>query len=145
MANKYTARQVPPKEDLQNLYHVQMLSQVEIGKQYGTTQKVVFSWFKKLGIKSRVAYKRNQTGSNNSSWKGDNATYSALHYRVEKVRGKPNICMACGDQNASVFEWCNLTGKYENVYDYMRMCRKCHRQYDKNRKNSSKHVSRTAK
>lgn len=145
MANKYTALPIPPKEDLENLYHTQFLSQYEIGKQYNTTQKVVFNWFKKLGINSRIAYKRNQTGENNASWKGDKATYSSFHFRVEKARGKPMVCMACGTQDAKRFEWCNLTGKYEDITDYMRMCIPCHRKYDKNRKNSSKHVPRTNK
>lgn len=145
MANKYTAIPIPPKKDLEYLYHDKCMSQSEVGANYGTTQKVVYSWFKKLGIKSRIPYKRNQKGENNSSWKGDNATYAALHYRVESQRGKPKICMACGTQDASVYEWCNLTGKYQDVNDYMRMCRKCHRKYDKNRKNSSKNVKRTTK
>jgi len=136
---------VPPKSDLERLYHEKKMSQFEVGQHYGTSQKVVFSWFKKLNISSRVAAKRNQNGQSNSSWKGSRATYSALHYRVEKERGKPKICMACGTQEAKRFEWCNLTGRYDDVSDYMRMCVPCHRKYDKNRKNSSKHVSRTAK
>lgn len=145
MANKYTALKIPQKEQLENLYHFKMLSQAEIGKEYGTTQKVVFSWFRKLGIKSRIPKKRNQAGNNNSSWKGDKATYAALHKRVEVSRGKPCICMACGTQESTVYEWCNLTGRYQDVNDYMCMCRPCHRKYDKNRKNSSKHVPRTCK
>lgn len=145
MANKYTAMPLPPKEELENMYHIQMLSQVEIGKEYGTTQKVVFSWFRKLGIKSRIPAKRNQIGEHNDSWRGDSATYSAFHRRVEARRGKPKVCFACGDMNKAVYEWCNLTGRYEDTNDYMRMCRKCHRQYDKNRKNSSKHVRKRAK
>lgn len=145
MANKWTALPTPPKKDLENLYHTQGMSQVEIGKNYGTTQKVVFSWFKKLGIKSRVAFKRNQRGPNNHYWKGDEATYAAFHHRVESQRGKPKLCMVCGNLNAPVYEWANLTGRYEDVNDYTRMCRPCHRAYDKNRKNSSRHVKRTAK
>ena len=145
MANKYTAMRVPAKICLEKFYYDEMLSQKEIGEKYNTTQKVVFTWFKKHGIKSRIAYKRNQVGENNHSWKGDKATYSALHHRVKKARGNPKICMACGTQEAKRFEWCNLTGRYEDVNDYMRMCVPCHRKYDKNRKNSSKNVSRTAK
>jgi len=145
MANKYTALPVPKKEDLEHLYHIMLMSQQEIGSKYNTTQKVVYSWFKKLGIKSRVAAKRNQQGKHNSSWKGDSVTYAAFHKRVESIRGKPNICTACGDMEKPVYEWCNLTGRYEDVNDYMRMCRSCHRQYDKNRKGSSKHVKKSAK
>jgi len=134
MANKYTAMEMPPKEDLENLYHGEFKSQQEIGIIYGTTQKVVHSWFKKLGIKSRVPYKRDQRGDKNNSWKGNDATYAAYHYRVEKQRGKPYFCEACGTMDANRYEWCNLTGQYENIMDYARMCVSCHRKYDKKRR-----------
>lgn len=143
MANKYTSLPVPPKEELESLYFGDFKSQKEIGEVYGTTQKVVFSWFKKHEIKSRIPYKRNQIRENNASWKGNNATYAAFHYRVESQRGKPHFCEACGIMEGVIFEWCNLTGKYEDVMDYAIFCRKCHRKYDKNRLNSSKHVKRT--
>lgn len=144
MANKYTAIKIPLKDNLQKLYDSGM-SQKEVGNQYSVSQKVIFSWFKKLGIKSRVAAKRNQKKENNSSWKGNKATYAAFHYRVESERGKPCLCVICGSLEANIYEWANLTGKYEDTSDYMRMCRSCHRRYDKNRKNSSSHVKRTSK
>lgn len=145
MANKYTALPIPPREELEELYHKKFMSQKEIGDHYNVSQKVVFSWFQKQNIQSRIPYKRNQTGSANSSWKGSEATYAALHYRVEAERGKPSLCQVCGTMDNRIYEWANLTGRYDDINDYMRMCRPCHRQYDKNRKNSSKHVSRTKK
>ena len=145
MGNKYTFRPIPPKIELEQLYHAEGLSQAEVAEKYNASQKMVYSWFKKLGIKSRIPFKRNQNRENNSSWKGDKATYAAFHYRVESARGKPMICTVCGAINKSVYEWANLSGRYEDVNDYARMCRKCHRAYDKNRKNSSKHVKRTCK
>jgi len=144
MGNKYVFTKLPPKKELESLY-VNGMSQTELGVNYGVSQKVIHSWFKKLEIKSRVAAKRNQTGERNSSWKGSDATYAAFQKRVETARGKPNICAACGDMDKPIYEWCNLTGKYDDVSDYMRMCRSCHRKYDKNRKGSSKNVKRTAK
>lgn len=144
MANKWTATPIPDKKVLIDLYNSGK-TQKEVGLELGVSQKVIFSWFRKLNIISRIPVKRNQIGSNNSSWKGNDATYAAFHKRVESVRGKPMICMACGTQESNRFEWCNLTGKYEDTNDYMRMCCSCHRKYDKNRKNSSKHVRRTAK
>lgn len=133
MANKYTALPIPPKEDLENLYHNDFLSQSEVGVKYNTTQKVVLTWFRKLGIKSRIAYKRNQSGKNNHSWRGDDATYSALHLRVEKERGKPCCCEVCGTTEAKRYEWANLTGNYTDVMDYSRMCTPCHKKYDNQR------------
>jgi hypothetical protein len=139
MANKYTALPIPPKEDLEKLYFDNMLSQVEIGHKYNTTQKVVFAWFKKLGIKSRVAYKRNQYGENNSSWKGDNVTYSALHYRVYSSKGKPKKCEVCGtkDQEKN-YDWA-CVGDYKKIEDYVRMCRSCHFKHDKIANNFPNH------
>jgi hypothetical protein len=137
MANKYTALKIPPKDVLEKLYHQEFMSQTEIGREYNTTQKVVHSWFKKLNIKSRVPYKRNQKGENNASWKGDKATYAALHYRVEKSRGKPLFCEACGIIGSSRYEWANLTGNYNDIMDYARMCVSCHRKYDSNRRKNN--------
>jgi hypothetical protein len=134
MANKYTALPIPPKEDLESLYFGDFRSQKEIGKVYSTTQKVVYLWFKKYGIKSRIPYKRNQKGQNNSAWKGNNATYAAFHCRVEVQRGKPHFCEACGTMDKKRYEWCNLTGKYDDIMDYARMCISCHRKYDKKRR-----------
>jgi len=46
------------------------------------------------------------------------------------------------------YEWCNLTGKYEDIMDYARMCIPCHRKYDKKRReltgNNTVNVKRTA-
>lgn len=134
MANKYTALTLPSKYLLEDMYHNKNMTQSEIGLYFNTTQKVVFSWFKKLNIKSRIPYKRNQVGENNSSWKGDKATYAAFHYRVEKQRGKPHYCSVCGTMDKKRYEWANLTGKYEDILDYARMCIPCHRQYDSKRR-----------
>ena len=32
------------------------------------------------------------------------------------------------------FEWANLTGSYEDIDDYARMCCSCHRSYDAERR-----------
>jgi hypothetical protein len=120
------------------------LSQQEVAQRLGASQKAVFGLFKQNGYTPRVAAKRNQYGPNNSSWKGDKATYAALHYRVEAQRGKPSQCSECGRTGAgAIYEWANLTGNYQDVNDYARMCRDCHRSYDKNRPQSSKHVPKT--
>ena len=130
MANKYTALPIPDKDVLENLYYKEIKSQQEIGEIFNTSQKVVCTWFKKLNIKSRIPYKRNQLKENNHSWKGANATYSALHIRVEKERGKPHYCSVCGTMERKRYEWANLTGNYNDVMDYARMCIPCHRKYD---------------
>ena len=135
MANQYTSHPLPKKQQLENLYYTKRLTQVEIANKLGVSQKMVFGWFKKLGIKSRVAVKRNQEGENNDSWKGNNAGYSAFHYRVIKKRGQPKVCEYCKTEIAKRYEWANLTGKYEDVNDYVRLCGSCHKKLDRGTKN----------
>lgn len=61
--------------------------------------------------------------------------YYNSHYMVRKHRGQPSFCEVCKCENEDNFyEWANMTGDYNNIYDYKRMCRKCHRAYDKDRK-----------
>lgn len=81
--------------------------------------------------------KRNQWGKNNSSWKGNNADYKALHYRVNNIRGKPSKCEICNTTSAKRYEWANMSGDYANPYDYKRMCKSCHSKNDKIHKNFS--------
>jgi len=60
--------------------------------------------------------------------------YFKYHYRVRADRGRPNECSVCGITDPTIwYDWANLTGNYENIYDYSRMCRICHRAYDKTR------------
>jgi len=68
----------------------------------------------------------------NSNWKGDNATnLTTFHKRVENELGKPNKCEICGRTDKdTVYDWGNLTGNYNDINDYKRMCRSCHKKYD---------------
>lgn len=135
MGNKYDYLKIPDKKELNFLYSEKLMTQVEIGILYNTTQKVVFTWFKKLGIESRVACKRNQMRENNSSWKGNKVTYAAYHYRVQSSRGKANRCEMCNNKNAKRYEWANLTGNYNDVNDYKMMCVSCHHKRDNHKNN----------
>lgn len=107
------------------------MNQIEVAKKLGTTQKVIFSLFKRNNYKSRMAIKRNQLGENNDSWKGDNATYAAFHKRMYALFGKPNKCEICGtDDELKNYHWASLTGKYNEPSDFKRMCHSCHAKYD---------------
>lgn len=70
MSNKYTYSVPFTEDELHHAYVVEGLSQVECAARFGTTQKVIWRAMKKMGINSRKAIKRNQTGESNSSWKG---------------------------------------------------------------------------
>lgn len=104
----------------------------EVADEIGCTVKVLQRLMPAHGIERRKATPRNQTGEKNSRWKGDFAGYSAFHLRVYMARGKASKCSRCGA--GSVFDWANLTGRYEDVSDYAEMCRSCHRKYDNARR-----------
>lgn len=60
------------------------------------------------------------------------AGYRAIHLWVEIWKGKPSKCESCGTESAKRFEWANIDHKYRRVLDdYIRMCTKCHRKYDR--------------
>lgn len=106
------------------------LTQHEVSAVVGVTQKVVFSLMRKHNIRARPAIKRDQRGPKNDSWKGDKVGYGHLHRRVELAIGKPRRCEQCGTTTAKRYEWANLTGKYEDVFDYKRLCVSCHHTMD---------------
>jgi predicted DNA-binding protein (UPF0251 family) len=130
MANQYTKVAVD-LEQIKTLY-LSGMSQSEVAEQIGISQKLVWHRLKELKIKSRPAIKRNQKREKNSSWKGGDVSYSAFHFRLQALRGKPKKCEVCGTtDDKKHYDWANLTGQYDNPDDYKRMCRSCHWKYDK--------------
>lgn len=73
--------------------------------------------------------------------KSTNSTNNSLHHRVRVLRGKPSLCEDCGTTTAKKFEWANLTGRYDDINDYKRLCTSCHSKFDKKILNI-KHMSR---
>lgn len=129
----------PPKKELETLHHKEWMTYEEIAKHYKVGKKIVQRWFKENGIVARKAFKRFQSGILNDSWKGDKACYAALHYRIRKLKGTPSKCEVCGTESEEFrYQWANLTGKYEDVEDYKRMCEPCHARYDNKIKNITK-------
>lgn len=120
-----------PESELRRLYHEGGHTQKEIAEILGCSQKVVWRAMKNLGIEQRSTAKRNQWGALNPRWKGEKASYSAKHYRVERLRGQPRKCEVCGTTTAKIFEWANLSGLYDDPNDYKRMCGSCHKRHDK--------------
>lgn len=87
----------------------------------------------RYGIPRRPMAKRDQRGPRNHMWRGDEAGYAALHLRVSTERGTPSFCSWCG-RTEGRFEWANISGHYEDVADYERLCVTCHRLYDARRR-----------
>lgn len=139
------------KQRLKKLYLIQRLTTAEIGKILGCSTSKVANDLKHYGIKMRRAVSRvPKRLALNGMWKGTEATYSAFHYRVVAVRGKPQRCEHCPGKGAKRFEWCNVSGNYADPSDYIRLCVSCHRRFDYARMFAlghftSTHVRRRAK
>jgi hypothetical protein len=121
--------------DVKHLYLSEGKSQVEVATLLGVTLKVIYKLMINHEIPRRPQIKRDQWGEKNVRWKGPDASYSAFHFRVERARGKRHLCNRCGrSDDAATYDWANLTGNYHDVNDYERMCRSCHRKFDKQKR-----------
>ncbi len=87
------------------------------------------------------SYNKKLKGKDSPYWKGDNVAYITFHARVWKAKGKADFCEVCGlSDKRRRYNWANLTGKYNNINDYKKMCVPCHSVYD--RKRRTKNVPR---
>lgn len=118
-------------------------TQTEIGEIVGLSQKVIWNLMRNHGILARVAAKRDQRGDKNHMWKGSDASYTAFHTRLYKEYGKPTWCEECGTTDSNVtYDWANLTGRYDDIDDYKRLCRSCHSKLDNKIKNLGQYAER---
>ena len=71
-------------------------------------------------------------GPENSNWRGGEAGYAALHYRVRNARGKAtgHQCVRCP---RPARDWAQVhTEDGTDIWaDYVPMCRSCHMAYDR--------------
>jgi hypothetical protein len=128
---------VPPAdaETISAMYIELKMTQREIAVVLGCSRKAIATALRRYKIPIWPAIPRDQTGSRNARWKGDQAQYQALHLRVAQLRGKPSLCETCGTTTATAFDWANLTGDYKNPMDYKRLCRSCHSKMDRTIRN----------
>jgi len=107
------------------------MSELEVGRCYGMTQKAIVNLFKRIKYVPRTCGKKDQWKYGNHQWLGDKAGYGACHDRVKRARGMPKKCEVCGtDDPKKTYHWANLTGNYSDINDYKRMCQSCHWKYD---------------
>lgn|SRR3990167_9737156 len=74
-----------------------------------------------------------KSGKNHFAWKGQKASYNAIHHWIQRQLGTPKQCEKCGKNNLSgkFINWANKSGKYiRNINDWIRLCRKCHHKFD---------------
>lgn len=89
---------------------------------------------KEFRKKLSLAHKGKMTGSSHILWKGEKANYRSIHAWVVRWKGKPETCEKCGKSGLKgrYIQWANIDHKYRRVLeDYVRLCTKCHFEYDK--------------
>jgi len=92
--------------------------------------RTVLSKIKK-GWGKFCSHKCAMTGKYSPTWKGDNASYYAIHIWINQHYGSPKYCENCKTKTAKKFEWANISGKYHrDIKDFKRLCVKCHRAFD---------------
>jgi len=80
-----------------------------------------------------LAIKGKRVGRNNPMWK-EEAKYRTIHIWVCNWKGQPDTCENCGKGGltAQQIQWANKDHSYRRVLeDYIRLCAKCHFDYDK--------------
>lgn len=130
----------PPElvELVRRLYVDEGKTQREVAAEIGLGRISVVRIMNRYGIPPRANKPRDCHGANNSRWRTEGLRYDTLHARVYAARGKPIGCTKCGlDDPERRYEWANLTGNYEDVQDYARMCVPCHRKFDAERRSET--------
>lgn len=121
------------------------MTQREIADSLGASQPAVCKLLRRHNISARppVTRKGVYIGTNAVNWIGDKVGYKGAHNRVTAARGRPKRCERCGADNPqSAYDWHNLTGKYHDPNDYVRLCRSCHCKSDQREHNLGGHAKR---
>lgn len=64
-------------------------------------------------------------------WKGDKASYAAIHVWIARHFTRPLECEHCSTKIAKKFEWANISKKYlRDRSDWLNLCTSCHQDYD---------------
>ena len=123
-------------EVLRGLYEAESLTLEEISARYGVGVSTVMRAMESHGIPRRgyqdMLKKR---GEKNGNWRGEGIKYSAGHKRVVKARGNPQGCEKCGrNDSGGHYQWASINHQYHDPNDYVRLCCKCHNNWDKERR-----------
>ena len=75
-----------------------------------------------------------QSDESSPHWKGDNVGYRGIHRWINKKLGKLGTCEHCSKSGLSghSIHWANKSREYKReLTDWLRLCVKCHKAYDK--------------
>ena len=111
--------------------HINSLKNLSLGVRFKKGEHAsTITEFKRGSRKLPKAYSFG-SGTDNPTFKGDNAGNQAMHDWVKSNLGTPNICDICKTTKAKKYEWANKYHTYKRILeDYIRMCTSCHRNYD---------------
>ena len=87
---------------------------------------------KKLSFRPRL-WQRGIRRSIKSEFKYKNGggKYVLDHRWIKKQLGTPSKCQICDTIKARVYQWANISNKYErDIKDWARLCVSCHRKFD---------------
>jgi hypothetical protein len=80
---------------------------------------------------------KSQAGRNGNAFRGDNVSYRALHYWVERKLGSPKECAYCGTREMkridgrNAIQYANVSHNYKReLTDWIPLCNPCHGKYD---------------
>lgn len=144
--NPVPKKECPDVAKLKRLYEVEKMGSWAIGREFGVVQSLALRWLRDAGIEIRTlaeasAITRNgfRDGQEHPHWVGDRVSYSSLHAWVRQHKGTPQKCEICGQTKSRKYEWANKDHSYRrNLDDWIRLCTKCHRQYDKDNNNTGR-------
>ena len=95
------------------------------------------TWGDKISKASKGKPKPNETGELNGMWSGEDVKYGALHSWVRRHKKLPEKCEHCETTTAKRLEWANIDHTYNRrLDDFIALCPKCHKEYDKQFKNN---------
>lgn len=103
-----------------------------------TLEKMSHSMKKVAKEKGFGKWMKGRTGEQAHGWKGDQVGYTALHDWVRKWKGTPEECGFCGKDGlkGQQIHWASKSFKYKrDLNDWIRLCAKCHQNYDRQNNN----------
>lgn len=89
-----------------------------------------------FGVKRLPEVKEKWTGQNHGNWKGDDVSYSGLHYRIRKLLPQQKLCQVCTVKSPREIA---CIGDYNMDFkNWLRVCKSCHNRID----NTAEHLRR---